>query len=234
MYCSFAYGTSFFIAVNTSQMNIKNTTAKEKMLKKIRQALLQKRENPHPDFEDSPLYKDEEESLDVTFAREFTAISGKFVYCDGEINLIENLIAFAEQQNVTRIYGWEDSVKQLLGQYGFPLMTDDQNFEQAQVGITACEALIARNGSIMISNANAGGRRLSIYPPVHIVIAKASQLVMDVKHALNGIKQKYGDHLPTMITTITGPSRTADIEKMLVLGAHGPKELYVFMLEDRF
>ncbi|SUJ13838.1 Lactate utilization protein C [Sphingobacterium spiritivorum] len=234
MYCSSAYGTSFFIAVNTSQMNIKNTTAKEKMLKKIRQALLQKRENPHPDFEDSPLYKDEEESLDVTFAREFTAISGKFVYCDGEINLIENLIAFAEQQNVTRIYGWEESIKQLLGQYGFPLMTDDQNFEQAQVGITACEALIARNGSIMISNANAGGRRLSIYPPVHIVIAKASQLVMDVKHALNGIKQKYGDRLPTMITTITGPSRTADIEKMLVLGAHGPKELYVFMLEDRF
>ncbi len=215
-------------------MNIKNTTAKEKMLKKIRQALLQKKDNPHPTYEDSPLYKDEEESLDVTFAREFTAISGRFVYCDGEINLIENLIAFAEQHNVTKIYGWESSIQQLLGQYGFPLITNDVDFENAQVGITACEALIARNGSVMISNANAGGRRLSIYPPIHIVIAKASQLVMDIKHALNGMKQRYGEQLPTMITTITGPSRTADIEKMLVLGAHGPKELYVFMLEDRF
>ena len=73
-------------------MNIRNTTTKERMLKSIRQALLQKRDNPHPDFEDSQIYKDEEEGLDVTFAREFTSVSGKFVYCDGEISVIENLI----------------------------------------------------------------------------------------------------------------------------------------------
>lgn len=38
--------------------------------------------------------------------------------------------------------------------------------------------------------------------------------------------------MPSMVTLITGPSRTADIEKTLVMGAHGPKELYVFLLED--
>jgi L-lactate dehydrogenase complex protein LldG len=86
----------------------------------------------------------------------------------------------------------------------------------------------------MVSNASESGRRLSVYPPVHIVIARASQLVMDVKHAMAQIKERYGDDLPTMITTITGPSRTADIEKRLVLGAHGPKQLYLFLLEDRF
>ena len=86
----------------------------------------------------------------------------------------------------------------------------------------------------MVSNANAAGRRLSIYPPIHIVLAKASQLVMDIRHAMNLIQDKYGKDLPSMLSTITGPSRTADIEKMLVLGAHGPKELYVFLIEDRF
>lgn len=215
-------------------MNIRNTTAKEKMLKSIRQALLQKRDNPHPDFEDSQLYKDEEEGLDITFAREFTNVSGKFVYCDGEIAVIENLIALVEELEVSKIYAWEPSVQELLKTYGFPFLTTDRDFSSAEVGITTCEALIARNGSIMVSSANAGGRRLSIYPPVHIVFAQASQLVMDIRHALKAIRDKYGQNLPSMLTTITGPSRTADIEKMLVLGAHGPKELYVFLIEDRF
>lgn len=215
-------------------MNVRNVTAKEKMLKNIRQALLEKRDNPHPDFEDAAFYKDEEDSLDVTFAREFTEVKGKFVYCDGEIAVIENLIALVEELGVSKIFAWEPAIQQLLGHYGFPILSSDQNFADAEVGITTCEALIARNGSIMISNANEGGRRLSIYPPVHIVFAKASQLVMDIKHAMTLIKQRYGNDMPTMLTTITGPSRTADIEKMLVLGAHGPKDLYVFLIEDRF
>ncbi|MBL1410279.1 LutC/YkgG family protein [Sphingobacterium faecale] len=215
-------------------MNIRNTTAKEKMLKRIRQALLQKRDNPHPDFEDSALYKDEEESLDVTFARELTDIGGQFVYCDGEISVIENLIGLVEELGVTKIYAWEPAVQVLLKHYGFPYFATDKDFENAEVGITACEALIARNGSVMLSNANAGGRRLSIYPPIHIVLAKASQLVMDIRHGLAQIKDRYPTYLPSMITTITGPSRTADIEKKIVLGAHGPKQLYVFLIEDRF
>lgn len=204
------------------------------MLKSIRQALLQKRDNPHPDYEDSQLYKDEEESLDVTFARELTNVAGHFVYCDGEIQVIENLIALVEELGVSKIFAWEQEIKSLLNTYGFPYISSENGFEQAEVGITECEALIARNGSIMISNASLSGRRLSIYPPIHIVFAKASQLVMDIKHGFTLLKEKYGESLPSMISMITGPSRTADIEKMLVLGAHGPKDLYVFLIEDRF
>lgn len=215
-------------------MNTRNTTAKERMLKSIRQALLQKRDNPHPDFEDSKLYSDEEEGLDVTFAREFTNVSGKFIYCDGEIAVIENLIALVEELGVKTLHAWEPEVQNLLKSYGFPYYATEKDFDKAEAGITTCEALIARNGSILISNGNAAGRRLSIYPPIHIVFAKASQLVMDIRHGMSIIKEKYGLELPSMITTITGPSRTADIEKMLVLGAHGPKELFVFLIEDRF
>jgi len=215
-------------------MNIRNTTAKERVLRSIRQALLQKRDNPNPDFEDSPLYKDEHEGLDITFAREFTNVSGKFVYCDGEIAVIENLIALVEELEVTKIFAWEPEIQELLKTYGFPFLSTDNDFHAAEIGITTCEALIARNGSIMISNGNAGGRRLSIYPPIHIVFAKASQLVMDIRHGMTLVSEKYGAKMPSMLTTITGPSRTADIEKMLVLGAHGPKDLFVFLIEDRF
>jgi L-lactate dehydrogenase complex protein LldG len=71
---------------------------------------------------------------------------------------------------------------------------------------------------------------MAVFPPVHIVIGYSSQIVMHVKDALNGMKLRY-PKLPSLITTITGPSRTADIEKTLILGAHGPKELYVFLLD---
>jgi len=215
-------------------MNIRNTTPKEQMLKKIRQALLNKRENPHPDFEEAPLYPDEDTPLDMTFARELTNVSGNFIYCESEITLIENLILLVEKIKKTKICVWEEGIQSLLESYSFPFISGKENLEATEVGITSCEYLIARNGSVMLSNGNASGRVLSIYPPIHVVFAKASQLVMDLKHAFISMKEKYGAELPTMISTVTGPSRTADIEKRLVLGAHGPKELYVFMIEDRF
>lgn len=204
------------------------------MLKRVRQALLQKNDNPHPNFKETTLYKDEDELVDIVFVRELTAAGGKFLYCDGEIGLIENLISLTEENSIKNIYAWEQGVQNLLSPYGFPFLKTAEDFESANASITSCEALVARNGSVMVSNANASGRRLSIYPPIHIVIAKASQLVWDLKDALAYMQKRYGQEIPTMISTITGPSRTADIEKRLVLGAHGPKELYVLLLEDRF
>jgi len=47
------------------------------------------------------------------------------------------------------------------------------------------------------------------------------------------MKRKYKDEYPSMISLITGPSRTADIEKTLIIGAHGPKEVYVFLIDDK-
>ncbi len=207
------------------------TTAKEKLLKKIRKALLEKRDNPYPNLEEMPMYPPDEEILEVTFAEQFTAVSGQFVFCEDELQFIESLLTLAEERKWTKIYCWEPELQAILTQYEYPFYETDRDFDQAQVGFTLCEALIARNGSIMLSNANMAGRRLSIYPPVHIVLAYTSQLVPDLKDAFKLIKQKYGAQIPSMLTTVTGPSRTADIEKTLVLGAHGPKELFVFLLD---
>ncbi|GAA4336297.1 hypothetical protein GCM10023149_44890 [Mucilaginibacter gynuensis] len=207
------------------------TTPKEKLLKKIRKALLEKRDNPYPNLEDLPLYPANEEMLEVLFAEQFTEAAGQFVFCEDDIQFIENLLTLAEERKWHKIYCWEPELQNILTQYEYPYFETDKDFDQAQVGFTLCEALIARNGSIMLSNAGMAGRRLSIYPPVHIVLAYTSQLVLEVKDGLKLLKKKYGTNLPSMITNITGPSRTADIEKTLVLGAHGPKELFVFLLD---
>lgn len=82
-----------------------------------------------------------------------------------------------------------------------------------------------------MSSAQAKGRTASVYAPIHICVAYTSQLVYDLKDALQKAKDKYGNSLPSLITFATGPSRTADIEKTLVVGVHGPKEVYVFLIE---
>jgi len=208
-----------------------NITPKERLLKKIRKALLEKRDNPYPNLEEMPIYPAAEDIPEVMFAEQFTAAAGQFVFCEDEIQFIDNLLTLAEERNWHKIYCWEPALQAMLERYEYPYYETDKDFEQAEVGFTMCEALIARNGSILISNGDMAGRRLSIYPPIHIVLAYTSQLVVDLKDGFNIIKQKYGVQLPSMLSVITGPSRTADIEKTLVLGAHGPKELFVFLLD---
>lgn len=207
------------------------TTSKEKLLKKIRKALLEKRDNPYPNLEDLPHYPVPEDIPEVLFAEEFTAASGQFVFCEDEIQFIDNLLQLAEGRKWHKIYCWEPALQAILKNYDYPFFETDKDFDQAEVGFTLCEALVARNGSIMLSNAGMAGRRLSIYPPVHIVLAYTSQIVIDLKDGFKLLKARYGNQLPSMITTVTGPSRTADIEKTLVKGAHGPKEVFVFLLE---
>ncbi len=207
------------------------TTSKERMLKKVRKALLEKRDNPYPNLEDTPLFEDYTGHIDLLFAEQLTAVAGNFIFCEDEIQLVENLLHLADEKNWRRIYCWEPQLQELLERYEYPFYSTETDFLNADVGISTCEALVARNGSVLVSNGNQAGRRLSIYPNVHIVIAYTSQLVLDLKDGFKSLKAKYQGSFPTMVSNITGPSRTADIEKTLVLGAHGPKELYVFLLE---
>jgi L-lactate dehydrogenase complex protein LldG len=208
------------------------TTSKEKLLKKVRKALLEKRDNPYPNLEDLPHYPPSDELPEVIFAEEFTNASGQFVFCEDEVQFIDILLNLAEDRKWHKIYCWEPALQDILRKYDYPFFETEKDFDLAEVGFTLCEALIARNGSILLSNAGMAGRRLSIYPPVHIVLAYTSQIVTDLKDGFKLLKSKYGNQLPSMISNVTGPSRTADIEKTLVMGAHGPKELFVFLLED--
>lgn len=201
------------------------------MLKKVRKALLEKRDNPYPNLEDTPLYEEYTDHIDLLFAEQLTAVAGNFIFCEDEIQLIETLLQLADEKSWRRIYCWEPKIQGLLQKYEYPFYSTETDFLNADVGISTCEALIARNGSVLVSNGSQAGRRLSIYPNIHVVIAYTSQLVLDLKDGFKALKEKYDGNLPSMISNITGPSRTADIEKTLVLGAHGPKELYVILLE---
>jgi L-lactate dehydrogenase complex protein LldG len=103
------------------------------------------------------------------------------------------------------------------------------DLEQCAAGITECDVLIAQTGSVFITAKSAGGRALSVLPPHHIVLARREQLLPDLPTAFAFVRTKYAPEYPSFLSVITGPSRTGDIERILVLGAHGPKKLTVLV-----
>jgi L-lactate dehydrogenase complex protein LldG len=212
---------------------MEESTSREKVLKKVRNALIYKTDNPFPHIDfDVPLYNISNESPDVIFATELMNAGGKFVYCENDVDLVENLSAINQQDDWHNVYCSDPAIQYILTQAGIPFHADEEDFHDIKIGVTGCEFLVSRLGSIMVSSKQESGRRLNVFPEVHVVIAYTWQLVPDLKQALAEIKEKYITALPSPISVITGPSRTADIEKTLVMGAHGPRELYVFLVES--
>jgi len=108
---------------------------------------------------------------------------------------------------------------------------DKMDLEKCDGAVTACEALVAQTGSVLVTSRSCGGRAISILAPHHIVVAAKGQLAPDLPAAFAFLRKKYAGNYPSAISFITGPSRTGDIERILVLGAHGPKQLTVLLLE---
>jgi L-lactate dehydrogenase complex protein LldG len=100
--------------------------------------------------------------------------------------------------------------------------------EASQATVTLAEALIAQTGSILVTS-SCGGRGASVIAPCHIVYATVAQLVPDLATALSRVSQERKLDSNSFACVISGSSRTADIEKILVQGAHGPRRLVVIL-----
>jgi L-lactate dehydrogenase complex protein LldG len=212
---------------------MEESTSREKILKRIRDALIEQTEPPYPIIDcDSPVYQELTETLDVTFAEALVKMAGKFVYCENEDEFLAALQAFILEKDWPVLYCYDPVIQELLRQNGIPFESEWALFNEARLGITRCEYLVARLGTVVVSSRLSPGRKITVFPEIHLVVAYTSQLLPDLKQALRNLKKKYKPDYPSMISLITGPSRTADIEKTLVMGAHGPKELYVFLIDD--
>lgn len=210
-------------------MNV--SPSKENILKKIRKALSHPTPLPFPQSEgNQPIFQPLTQDIEVEFAEQFTKLLGKFIFCINKQELAFQLGSLIKKMDWQMVFCNEEKLKSALTSVAERLTVD--NVAHCDVAISCCEYLVARTGSILMTSAQPGGRSTSVYAPIHICIATTDQLVYDIKDALQGIQQKYKEQLPSIITLATGPSRTADIEKTLVVGVHGSKEVYLFLLED--
>ncbi len=210
---------------------MKVSSSKEKILKKIREALSNPAPLPFPNSEGtSSIFPQPKDDLEIVFAEEFTKLLGKFAFCVNEADMKTQLQQLISEKKWENIFCNEDDLLKIFNDKNFNL--NKSSLADCDAAITTCKYLIARTGSIVMTSAQQSGRTVSAYAPVHICIAYIHQLVYDTRDALKALKNEYGNSLPSFITFAAGPSRTADIEKTLVVGVHGPKEVYLFLVDE--
>jgi L-lactate dehydrogenase complex protein LldG len=211
-------------------MNI--SPAKENILKKIRQALTESTPLPFPQAEgNAQVFPPSTQPMEFEFAEHFNSLLGRFVYCANLKEAAAQLNTLASQRKWDKLVCHESRLRSMFQKNAFDRFCDSP-LADCDAAVTGCEALIARTGSILMSTAQESGRTVSVYAPIHICVASTNQLVYDVKDGIQLLRDKYGNKLPSFITLATGPSRTADIEKTLVVGVHGPKEVYCFLVDE--
>jgi L-lactate dehydrogenase complex protein LldG len=109
---------------------------------------------------------------------------------------------------------------------------DSDDLFNFDVGITSAQLAIAETGTLVLESDSERHRLISLVPPVHIAIVEARNIVQTLGDALRHVQSEGTRAMSRAITFITGPSRTADIELTLAIGVHGPKELYVIIVES--
>jgi L-lactate dehydrogenase complex protein LldG len=211
---------------------MKVSSSKEKILKKIREALSNSVPLPFPKSEGTKsVFLPQIEDLEVIFAEEFTKLLGKFAFCVNETDMKRQLELLVIEKKWSNLYCVEKKLLQIFDQ-GNSLSLNKSTLADCDASITSCKYLVARTGSVVMASDQESGRTASAYAPVHICIAYVNQLVYDTRDALKSLRTIYGNSFPSSVTFAAGPSRTADIEKTLVVGVHGPKEVYLFLIDE--
>jgi L-lactate dehydrogenase complex protein LldG len=100
-----------------------------------------------------------------------------------------------------------------------------------QVSLTACHAAIAETGTLMLISGPHSPTTLNFLPETHIVVVRQEQVVATYEDGWDRLRAS-DPTLPRVVNFITGPSRTADIEQHIELGAHGPRRLHIVLVEE--
>jgi len=225
----------FFYFCQNLMHTFKTSQAREKILSKIRTGLNNASlPIPFPEAElesINTIYHKDDFTPEESFANEFIKLGGKFVFCESEQEFLDNVDNLFDTRGWDEILCAEEHMLQLFqnNKISFVKKADPTN-AAAKVCITGCEALVGRTGTMIFSSRQNFGRTTPVFYPVHLVVAYANQVVEDIQDGLKLMKDKYGKDLPSMINFNTGPSRTADIEKTLVVGVHGPGEVFCFFI----
>ena len=180
-----------------------------------------------------PLVGETWEEQAALFARNAETLRADFHLCADRDELRQHLLRLSAESSWQQIATYHGELTDFaVSALSLPALVTDGGYdalemERCDAGITGCEALVAQTGSVLITSRTTGGRALTVLPPHHIVLAKREQIVPDLSAAYALLHERYAPNYPSLMGLITGPSRTGDIERILVLGAHGPKRLTI-------
>lgn len=166
---------------------MKGSSGKEKVLKLLRAALLEKDGNVASATTNYPeMYCPLSDEPLMVFAEKFVKGKGKFVYCADEKELIDNLRNLAAYRKWNKIVSFSPSLQSYLAKFGLETFMDD---EDTTVGIGLCQSMIARTGSIIITSTQGAGTHLRHFTPIMVVIAFESQIQESYRMTLENMPE---------------------------------------------
>ena len=210
-----------------------SANAKERMLKSVRDALVERAPSPFRDLDlDTSVYHEPKGNLDIEFAENFIRNGGKFVYCEGIQEAVDSLRFFTQQENWDKIYCAEETLQRILTHAGLPFTDNPTELIVRKVGMMTCDFLIAQTGSIVFSSQSASGRRIFSVLDTQIVVGTVAQIQPDLRTAFKLIKEKFPAKMPmpAMFSIVNGLSKIQDIDGDVQQGL-GVKQLYLFLID---
>ena len=170
------------------------------------------------------------------FTEELLALGGQVVICK-EADLSGKIIALLREKNIDRVQTWDqipglDEAKLTKappnsgGEAG--ILVQHEADESIKAGITGALAGIAETGTIVIPGGEGQPLTASLLPEIHIAVLRASDILPSMETAMRALKIAKAP----AVALVSGPSRTADIEMTLVLGAHGPYRVHIVLATE--
>ena len=229
------------------------TTSRESFLSTVRQSLARPESKaptskgalPYPEkcvsMEDAPI----RDQLVNRFEEEVRRVHGVVSRVSGPEELSSLLGALIEEKGIQKVVRWDmptlanlDDALTEAGAEVLPinLERDDTSrsdqrtaLVEADMGLTEVDYAVADIGSLVMRASGPQSRLASVIPPMHVAIVTSDRIVASLGELLPLLNSP--DGLPSAVSLVTGPSRTADIETIRTVGIHGPVELHVVILE---
>lgn len=219
-----------------SKTDNKDTTYKEQILARVRNAVIEKPEAMFKDIDkrsETWVPIKEEDGTAITFVQHFQEQDGIFIYIESEAEFAECINQLAPQNGWDPLWCTSPTMQAVLKRNGIGFTTEAQHdMKQKLVSLTDCECLVAQTGSIVLSDTLTQTRSAYAEPDVLLVYATTKQIVSGLKEAFSLMKKKYRGSMPSQLSLVTGPSRSTDIEQTMVIGACGIRQVAVFLVEE--
>ena len=221
-----------------------SNNGRSQIMQNIRQAvnnpqLIVDRQREMSIFEPQPF---ESRALVSRWQQELEALTG-YVY--GPLSpdvALDQVIALIQEQQAKEILAWDDTELPVAG-LNSRLQANDirvvqpndsldrQIIADIPLGVTGAVAGLADTGSVILPSGPRRARSVSLLPTIHLALLRVSDLYPDLP---TWMAQQGCNLMPTTanLVIVTGPSRTADIELNLVIGVHGPREIYVILIDE--
>lgn len=165
------------------------------------------------------------------FQTRFVQAGGCFFHCTSREHGLSLIAQMISEKAWHKVLVCDPALQELQSIVPSGVIDSAWGAAEADSAVLIPHLLVARFGTVVVSASLPGGRQIAVAPERLVFFCSSPQLVDNLSDALRELTLKLSPP-PSLLTFITGPSRTADIEKTLVIGAHGPKEVYVVFVDN--